>query len=135
MRSASLLASSRGVHNQLSVLVSCMAWQLLRSLLKRGVCLVHSVIGHFQDAAAAEVRHEPMPLLLQDPDSMVLLAAMSMHASNVAVCGKLLDSVTDKTEPTFCTWRPETAYHTGPDQSQQPQAEGFDCLPYNTASA
>lgn len=77
MPSASLLASSRGVHDQLlfNLLLSCMARQLLPCLLKHGVCLVYNIVGQFQGAAAAEVMHELMPLLLQDPDDMVLLGS------------------------------------------------------------
>ena len=50
MPSASLLASSRGVHDQLlfNLLLSCMARQVM---------------------------HELIPLLLQDPDDMVLLGS------------------------------------------------------------
>ena len=43
-------------------------------------------LGSFQDPAAAEVTYKLMPLLLQDPDNMVLLAAMFIAS---AMCGGL----------------------------------------------
>ena len=67
----------QALHNGLSfnMLLNCVARQVWPYLLKHGICLVNDVAGQFQGAAATEVRHELMPLLL-DPDGMVLLAAI-----------------------------------------------------------